>query len=69
MKALIWNDALQSGIMMAGIVAVMIRVIIFAGGTEKVWEAVARGDRDRFLSYVPSAIAYCRFHDLCWKIL
>ena len=46
MKAVVWNDAFQSAIMMSGIFAVMIKSVIKVGGMENVWQAIHRGKRD-----------------------
>ena len=46
MKAVIWTDTLQSGIMMAGSVAVLIKTTMEVGGVNKVSEAVIEGGRD-----------------------
>ena len=48
MKAVVWNDAFQSAIMISGIFAVMIKSVITVGGVGKVWEAIHRGKRDTF---------------------
>uniref|UniRef100_H2Z8W9 Sodium-coupled monocarboxylate transporter 1 n=1 Tax=Ciona savignyi TaxID=51511 RepID=H2Z8W9_CIOSA len=46
MKAVVWTDTLQSVIMLAGSIAVFIKVAILLGGTDKIWEAVERGQRN-----------------------
>ena len=48
MKAVVWNDAFQSAIMVAGVLALTIKTTIMVGGLNKVWEAVGRGKRDTF---------------------
>lgn len=45
MKAVIWTDVLQSGIMIIGMVAVMVRGLIVIGGFGELYNSLDRGDR------------------------
>ncbi|XP_076811217.1 sodium-coupled monocarboxylate transporter 1-like [Clavelina lepadiformis] len=53
MKAVIWTDTLQSGIMMAGSVAVLIKTTMEVGGVNKVSMAVKQGGRDTMWDFNP----------------
>ena len=48
MKAVVWNDTFQAGIMTAGVLALTIRVTQYVGGLNNIWEAVDRGQRNTF---------------------
>nr|XP_039254641.1 sodium-coupled monocarboxylate transporter 1-like [Styela clava] len=51
MKAVIWTDVFQSGIMMAGMLSVFIQGVITLGGIEPLREAADRGGRSNFLTF------------------
>jgi len=48
MKAVVWNDAFQSVIMVAGVLALTVKTTIVVGGLGKVWDALGRGNRNTF---------------------
>uniref|UniRef100_H2YU24 Uncharacterized protein n=1 Tax=Ciona savignyi TaxID=51511 RepID=H2YU24_CIOSA len=45
LKAVVWTDTFQTGIMFVGTLAVLIQGTIVAGGANQVWEALERGGR------------------------
>nr|XP_039257386.1 sodium-coupled monocarboxylate transporter 1-like [Styela clava] len=45
MKAVIWTDVLQSGIMILGMVAVLIKGLIVIGGFDELYDSLERGGR------------------------
>ena len=45
MKAVLWADTLQCFIMLAGLLAVLIRATIDVGGIEQVWKIAKDGGR------------------------
>ena len=45
MKAVLWADTIQSFIMVAGLVAVIIQGFMDMGGIYKVWEIAEQGGR------------------------
>lgn len=49
MKAVVWTDALQTFIIVAGVIATTIKSLIVVGGFQNVWEALERGQRNNAL--------------------
>nr|XP_039256866.1 sodium-coupled monocarboxylate transporter 1-like [Styela clava] len=45
MKAVIWTDVIQSGILILGLVAVFIKGLMVVGGFDEMYGAIERGDR------------------------
>lgn len=45
MKAVVWTDALQIGVMLAGLLALLIQAVINVGGFSKMIEINKKGDR------------------------
>lgn len=48
MKAVIWTDAMQAGIMLAGLLAGLIGGLLYVGGFNEVYEALDRSGRLNF---------------------
>ena len=48
MKAVVWVDTIQAGIMLAGVLAVLIRTTMIVGGFNNVWVALEESGRDNF---------------------
>ena len=49
MKAVMWTDVFQIGMMFAGLIAVLIRGSMDFGGFRKIWNIVDEGQRIEFL--------------------
>ena len=52
MKAVMWTDVFQVVMMIAGLIAVVIKGSIDQGGFHNVWEIARQGDRVEFFKYV-----------------
>uniref|UniRef100_A0A8C4PX50 Solute carrier family 5 member 8 n=1 Tax=Eptatretus burgeri TaxID=7764 RepID=A0A8C4PX50_EPTBU len=55
-KAVVWTDVFQIGIMITGFLAVIIRGCIVCGGIEAVWNTSYYGDRLNFNNFDPSPL-------------
>ncbi|CAK8694773.1 unnamed protein product [Clavelina lepadiformis] len=53
MKAVVWVDTIQAGIMLAGVLAVLIRTTMIVGGFNNVWVALEESGRDNFWDFNP----------------
>ena len=53
MKAVIWVDSVQLGVMVAGMIAVVIQGSLKVGGMANVFTIAAEGGRINFKEYVP----------------
>jgi len=49
MKAVVWVDTFQSFVMLAGMLAVLIRTILIVGGVGNLHEILDRGSRSNFV--------------------
>ena len=48
MKAVLWTDVFQIGMMFAGLIAVLIRGSMDFGGFSNIWDIVDKGQRIEF---------------------
>ncbi|XP_067668239.1 uncharacterized protein [Haliotis asinina] len=53
LKAVIWTDVFQAAVMFAGMMAVIIKGTLDAGGVTSVWTSAARGGRLNFFNFDP----------------
>ncbi|XP_041362787.1 sodium-coupled monocarboxylate transporter 1-like isoform X2 [Gigantopelta aegis] len=53
MKAVLWTDTFQIGMMFTGMIAVLIKGAITVGGIGKAWEIAERNDRVYFTDFSP----------------
>ncbi|CAL1548108.1 unnamed protein product [Lymnaea stagnalis] len=53
MKAVLWTDTFQAGVIIAGLLAVLIKGSIIQGGFDKAWEIANRNDRIIFDEFNP----------------
>uniref|UniRef100_A0A4W3JA86 Solute carrier family 5 member 8 n=1 Tax=Callorhinchus milii TaxID=7868 RepID=A0A4W3JA86_CALMI len=54
LKAVVWTDVFQIGIMVAGFIAVIIRAMMLEGGIGNVWDAAYYGGRLNFWNFDPN---------------
>ena len=50
MKAVVWVDTLQSFVMLAGMLAVLIKTVMLVGGADKLYSLLDEGKRTNFLT-------------------
>ncbi|CAL1536058.1 unnamed protein product [Lymnaea stagnalis] len=65
MKAVIWTDVFQSGVMLAGILAIVIQGVIKVGGLSRVWEINEQWGRIKFFNFSPDPTVRHTF----WNII
>ncbi|KAK0423725.1 hypothetical protein QR680_008297 [Steinernema hermaphroditum] len=66
MKAVVWTDTLQAGVMYIGIGFILVKGTIDAGGFERIWDvAVESGRMQTFLRFDPNPAQYMNV----WSIL
>ena len=51
MKSVLWVDTLQALIIVAGLIALIIRGLILSGGMANVWKAAESGHRNNLWRY------------------
>ncbi|RVE72941.1 hypothetical protein OJAV_G00045320 [Oryzias javanicus] len=65
LKAVIWTDVLQMGIMLAGFVAVIARGAVIRGGLGQIWEDAGQGGRLKAFDFDPDPLKRHTF----WSIV
>ncbi|CAM9812472.1 unnamed protein product [Lampetra planeri] len=65
LKAVVWTDVFQCGVMVAGFIAVIVQGTNLAGGINVVWEQAANGSRLNFWDFDPDPLRRHTF----WTIL
>ena len=56
MKAVMWTDVFQIGMMFAGLIAVLIRGSMDQGGFGNIWRLMEEGQRIEFFKWVCSEL-------------
>ena len=51
MKSVLWVDSLQALVIVAGLIALIIRGLILSGGMKNVWQAAESGHRNNLWRY------------------
>jgi len=51
MKAVIWTDVFQASVMFAGVIAILIKGTVDAGGAARVWHLAEKGGRLNFFNF------------------
>ena len=51
MKAVVWADVVQNGVMLAGLLACLVEGTRYVGGMGRVWEIAKEGGRVNFNKY------------------
>ena len=67
MKAVVWTDTMQVCIMIAGVLAVIIKGSIDVGGIDEVWRRGVEGNRIELLEYIESV--YLNKNVTCYYFL